>query len=134
MTSKKGCITDLEKCWSLGRNLDCHRLLLLCSHYMKKSLFYIYFNTTEPADYSPVISQQVTFPAGSGVGSQQCININIANDNIDEDNEQFSLSLTAGQNSAIGNPGAATVTIIDDDGELVSLGSSENNCSKPSCV
>ncbi len=68
-----------------------------------------------------MVSQQVTFPAGSGVGSQQCINIGIVNDNINEANEQFSLSLAAGQNSAIGNPGAATVTIIDDDSELVSL-------------
>ncbi len=75
------------------------------------------FNT-ENADYSPVVSQQVTFPAGSGVGSQQCINIGIENDNINEANEQFTLSLAAGQNSAIGNPGAATVTIIDDDSEL----------------
>ncbi len=78
-------------------------------------------NTTENADYSPVVSQQVTFPAGSGVGSQQCINIVIVNDNINEANEQFSLSLTAGQNSEIGNPGAATVTIIDDDSKLVCL-------------
>ncbi len=49
---------------------------------------------------------------------QQCIDIDIVNDNTNEANEQFSLSLTAGQNSAIGNPGAATVTIIDDDSEL----------------
>ncbi len=101
---------------------------------MKKSLFYIYFNTTENADYSPVISQQVTFPAGSGVGSRQCININIANDNINEANEQFSLSLAAGQNSAIGNPGAATVTINDDDGELESLYWNGSNCLKTICV
>ncbi len=91
------------------------------------------FNT-ENADYSPVVSQPVTFPAGSGVGSQQCINILIVNDDTNEGNEQFSLSLTAGQNSAIGNPGAAIVTIVDDDSKLVSFGSSENNCSKPSCV
>ncbi len=78
-------------------------------------------NTAEPADYSPVVSQQVTFPAGSGVGSQQCINIGIENDDINEANEQFTLSLAARQNSAIGNPGAANCTISDDDSKLVSL-------------
>ncbi len=51
----------------------------------------------------------------------------IVNDNINEDDEQFSFSLAAGESSAIGNPGAATVTIIDDDSKLVSLGSSENS-------
>ncbi len=55
------------------------------------------------------------------MGFQQCINIGIVNDNVNEDDETFSLSLAAGQDSEIGNPGAATVTIIDDDGELVSL-------------
>ncbi len=68
-----------------------------------------------------MVSQPVTFPVGSGVGSQQCIDIGVVNDNIIEANEQFSLSLEAGQNSAIGNPGAANCTISDEDSKLVFL-------------
>ncbi len=123
--------------WSFTMNRHSH---YYCSmHYNKlweRGLLHTVFcfNTAESADYSPVVSQPVTFPAGSAVGSRQCINIVIVNDGTNEANEQFSLSLAAGQNSAIGNPGAATVTIIDDDSKLVSLGSSQNSCSKPSCV
>ncbi len=72
------------------------------------------------------------------MGSRQCIDIGIVNDNINEANEQFSLSLAAGQNSAIGNPGAATVTIIDDDSELYIVsyqcGIIENSCCDVQCT
>ena len=74
----------------------------------------LFFYCTEPDDYSRVVTQ-ITFSAGSGVGSQQCINVSIVNDNVVEMTEQFSLSLAAGQNSVIGFPDTATVEIIDDD-------------------
>ncbi len=93
------------------------------------------FNAAESADYLPVISQPVTFLTGSGVGSQQCMDIEIVIDSINEANEQFSLSLATGQNSAIGNPGAATVTILE--GELVSFTTMEvvrTAVLKPTCI
>lgn len=76
--------------------------------------------TTENADYVPVSSAQlISFSGGSGMGTDECIDVGIINDGNNEQSESFFLSLTAGANSQLGTPGTATVTIIDDDGKCL---------------
>ena len=58
-------------------------------------------------------STDVTIPAGA---PSKTINIPITNDHVAESTEQFTVSLTPTAGVAIGNPGTATVTIIDKDG------------------
>ncbi len=69
----------------------------------------------EPNDYPQVVSRVITFPGSMMGGIEECTPIAVVDDGIDEtpDNENFFLDLTPGTNSAIGNPGRATVTIID---------------------
>ncbi len=62
-----------------------------------------------------MVLQTITFPAGSGLGAQQCRSIVVEEDGIAEipDIESFFLDLLAGANSVIGNPGRTTIDILD---------------------
>ena len=75
------------------------------------------FPYTGVSDYTS-ISRMVTFSAGQSSAS---VSVPITNDNVIEATEMFSASLTAvSENIEIGAD-TADVTIIDDDGELMSI-------------
>ena len=58
----------------------------------------------------------VTFTAGTTYSS---FTISIRNDNTFEDNESFALTITSLPNIiTVGNPRQATVTIVDDEGNV----------------
>ena len=59
----------------------------------------------------------VTFPAGV---TSVPFNITINNDNVFEDNENFTLTINSSLPTGVmaGNPGQATVTIVDNDCKL----------------
>ena len=59
----------------------------------------------------------VTFPAGV---MSVPLSISINDDNILEDNENFTLTINSSLPTGVmvGNPGQATVTIVDNDGKL----------------
>ncbi|MBA2481214.1 MAG: pre-peptidase C-terminal domain-containing protein [Planctomycetes bacterium] len=68
-------------------------------------------SATQGADYS-AIGTSVSIPAGS---TSATVVIAPVNDSLYEPAETVSLTLTAGSNYSIGSPGAASVTIGDDD-------------------
>ncbi len=57
----------------------------------------------------------ITFPGSRLSGTEECTPIAVVDNGIDDalNTENFFLDLTLGTNSAIGNPGRATVNIID---------------------
>lgn len=67
-------------------------------------------------DYDYVFkSYNVSVPAGT---TRISLNISIINDNILEENENFTLSVVPSSHVTIGDPGKATVVILNDDGKL----------------
>ena len=71
--------------------------------------------TATAADYTPITGATVSFPASSA--ANQTVNVAIANDALDEDDETFTLTLsglTATGNVTLGSA-VATGTILDDD-------------------
>ena len=82
-----------------------------------KCILTLTFPYTGVSDYTSV-SRMVTFSAGQSSAS---VSVPITNDNVIEATEMFSASLTAvSENVEIGAD-TADVTIIDDDGELMSI-------------
>jgi uncharacterized repeat protein (TIGR01451 family) len=73
------------------------------------------FGTATAADFTPIVGGTVTFAPNTS--ASQTVNVVIINDALDEDDEQFTLTLSG--LTAVGNvtPGAlvATGTIVDDD-------------------
>ena len=69
------------------------------------------------ADFMPVVSVPLTFPAGSAAGTSQSFTVTIVNDAIVEGNEVFSLTATDGALNvqAVAGRDSVTVAIIDDD-------------------
>lgn len=63
-------------------------------------------------DFSALSSTSLFFSGASGV---ECLNISILDDSIVEQNETFSVLLTASNSAVEISPSSATVTIIDDD-------------------
>ena len=75
----------------------------------------IYYNITGGDDYSSG-PYNVTFTAGT---TNSSFTISIRNDNTFEDNENFALTITSLPNIiTVGNPRQATVTIVDDEGNV----------------
>ena len=73
-----------------------------------------------PADYGAV-NQVITFTP-QNEGDMLCVNIPIVDDNICEDDETFNVTITPNQPDCISiKPGfgEGTVTIVDDDSELI---------------
>ena len=75
------------------------------------------FPYTGVSDYTSV-SRMVTFSAGQSSAS---VSVPITNDNVIEVSEMFSASLTAVTGDVEIGADTADVTIIDDDGELMSI-------------
>ena len=75
------------------------------------------FLYTGVSDYTSV-SRMVTFSAGQ---SNASVSVPISNDNVIEDSEMFSGSLSAVTENVDIGADTANVTIMDDDGELMSI-------------
>ena len=75
------------------------------------------FPYTGVSDYTSV-SRMVTFSAGQSSAS---VSVPVTNDNVIEASEMFSGSLSAVTENVDIGADTATVTIMDDDGELVSI-------------
>ena len=75
------------------------------------------FPCTGISDYTSVL-RMVTFSAGQ---SNASVNVPITNDNVNEDSEMFSGSLSAVTENVDIGADTANVTIMDDDGELMSM-------------
>lgn len=55
---------------------------------------------------------------GVAVGSTVCVTVTIANDNLVENNETFSITITTGSKSTVISPRIVSyITIIDNDGK-----------------
>ena len=76
-------------------------------------LFNIIFSV--PGDYTSV-SQDLTFSQSS---SRECVNVSIENDNELENEEEFSLTLTTGEDRVNLDPNTTIIRITDDDGEEI---------------
>ena len=68
-----------------------------------------------PGDYSSV-SQDLTFSQSS---SRECLNVSIVNDAELENEEEFSLTLTTGEDRVNLDPDSSTILITDDDGKKI---------------
>ena len=75
------------------------------------------FPYTGVSDYTSV-SRMVTFSAGQ---SNASVSVPISNDNVIEDSEMFSGSLSPVTENVDIGADTANVTIMDDDGELMSI-------------
>ena len=65
-----------------------------------------------PIDFSAVINEDLTFNPGS---MMECVDVDITDDDIDENDEDFTLSLTTTQDNVIINPATTRVIILDED-------------------
>ncbi len=75
------------------------------------------YTCTDGIDYIGVLSS-LEFPIGSGIGSVLTFGFSIIDDNFVENSETIRLSATVGSPGQIAAiDGAATVIIIDNDGE-----------------
>ena len=63
-------------------------------------------------DYT-ISSRQVTFVAGDMVGKERCITITVVDDNVGENNEEFTVEVTS---PSITGSRSVSVTIEDNDG------------------
>ena len=68
------------------------------------------------SDYTSVSTDEF-FPSGSTNGSIRCVNITIEDDNSLEENETFTVTVTAAPDVVL----EATITIVDNDG-MMALG------------
>ena len=80
---------------------------------------YTYIGDPPPVptpDYGTIL-RNLTFPASSGVGARQCINVLIVDDVFVEDTESFRLDLVliSGQPVILGTPDSTIVSIFDED-------------------
>lgn len=67
-------------------------------------------------DYTPLSGVELTFEQGA---TERCINLQLAADNVLEDDENFQLILTSSDDAVITNPDTTVVTINNDDSKLV---------------
>ena len=71
------------------------------------------------ADFVPEVDVQVSFESGSPLGSTECVDITITDDDTTEPDESFTVALTAVSDFvALGDNSAASVDITDNDCEL----------------
>ena len=74
---------------------------------------------TEGDDFAPISSQLITFLPGQG--SRVYASINITDDNTLEDVEDFRVVLNTSDPNVFLQPSSATVTILDNDGNVTIL-------------
>lgn len=79
--------------------------------------------TSGDVDYTSITSLTLTFPMGSVEGSSLCATVNITDDDVVENNEVFSLSITSIDTRVSLSPifSVASVIIHDSDGMLITL-------------
>ena len=73
------------------------------------------------ADFVPEVDVQVSFESGSPLGSTECVDITITDDDTTEPDESFTVALTAVSDFvALGDNSAASVDISDNDCDFIS--------------
>ena len=81
----------------------------------RQHVMVLIFFFSVPSDYSSV-SQDLTFSQSS---SRECVNVSIVNDDELENEEEFRMTLTTGEDRVNLDPNTTTVRITDDDGEEI---------------
>ena len=81
----------------------------ISEHNIQRIFFYVV-----PVDYTQINNRVLTFAPGE---VEQCLDVDIAEDNIDELDEDLTLLLTTTQDNVIINRDSTTVLIEDVDGE-----------------
>ena len=70
-------------------------------------------------DYVALVDTEVTFLPSTSAGFTQCVEVELTDDSIVEDTEQFSVSLESNtEHVLITSPSTAIYTIVDDDCKL----------------
>ena len=75
----------------------------------------VYYIFSAGLDYTPVLTQRLTFPSGSAPNAQMPFNVPIIPDNLVEGDETVNLMANTPSNFANVNPDSATLVIRDDD-------------------
>ena len=75
------------------------------------------------ADYTPLVSSELTFGPTASTGSTQCTSVSLVDDDIVEDTEQFSVEVSSTSDIVlIASPSFAVYSIADNvDSKLLSL-------------
>ena len=69
----------------------------------------------DSSDFEPLSNQILTILPTTPIGSPVCQQIIIIGDNVDEDDETFTITTSVISPNTITFPSTATVTIVDDD-------------------
>ena len=66
------------------------------------------------ADYTPLVSRELTFGPTASTGSTQCTSVSLVDDDIVEDTEQFSVEVSSTSDIVlIASPSSAVYSIAD---------------------
>ena len=66
------------------------------------------------ADYTPLVSSELTFGPTASTGSTQCTSVSLVDDDIVEDTEQFSVEVSSTSDIVlIASPSSAVYSIAD---------------------
>ncbi len=79
------------------------------------------------ADYSALPALSITIPAGSATAD---IPITAINDGLNEGEETVILRLSSSSAYNVGNPGSATIIVVDDEGANVTLSASDSSAAE----
>ena len=92
-------------------------------HCLDNSKHTIIFLLSSTADYTPLVSSELTFGPTASTGSTQCTSVSLVDDDIVEDTEQFSVEVSSTSDIVlIASPSFAVYSIADDlDSKLPSL-------------
>ena len=93
-----------------------HKHLILASMIIMLYLHWYPFAGVE--DYSPVSNIELLFQPASA-SQPQCVDIQLVDDSVLENNETFLVTLSSSDSAVLTNPNAATVTINNDDGKML---------------
>ena len=95
-------------------------LLVSWNLYMKliERTFILFLYPADNSDFEPLSNQILTILPTTPFGSPVCQQITIIGDNVDEDDETFTITTSVTSPNTITFPSTATVTIVDDDIKL----------------
>ena len=81
------------------------------------------FLLSSTADYTPLVSSELSFGPTASTGSTQCTSVSLVDDDIVEDTEQFSVEVSSTSDIVlIASPSSAIYSIADNvDSKLPSL-------------
>ena len=72
------------------------------------------FLLSSTADYTPLVSSELTFGPTASTGSTQCTSVSLVDDDIVEDTEQFSVEVSSTSDIVlIASPSSAVYSIAD---------------------